>query len=276
MRVRPFQVSWCDDVPEGLTTWGYQPGFQISYLVEGQNIVALDSFVIETIKTPEGVDISKYWNGKPAYYTTKGQPSPDGKCCVFALTLGKIQPRKTERLAITGHVTILFATKREEKRIDLKLTDEQETKVGPFSVRINANLSATPSAPQPTIYYPQPTIYYPPPAIAPHPVRPPTTSATIPYAAPTPYSIPFAAAPTGIYNNVPAMGVSITGPLNSLIEAKFHDGDQELQGPLQLGPMYSVGENTRMYSLPKPKANKVTVTLSYWLDLAKVTLPIVP
>jgi hypothetical protein len=274
MRVRPFQTISCDNVPEGLTSGGYTPGFQISYVVEGQNIAGFDSLVIETIKTPEGVDISKYWNGKPDYYTI-GQTSPDGKCCIFSLAVCKSQFGKVEKLAIKGHVTILLGTKREEKRIDLKATDDQETKVGPFSVR-NSVLSAPPTAP-----------HYSPTTIARSPPYPPppyplplvgtayaTMPAATPYTAPTRASPPVTAAPAGTCT-VPVMGVLITGPLNSLIEAKFHDGDQELQGPLQLGPMYSVGENTRMYSLPKPKADKFTLTLSYWLDLTKVTLPIV-
>ena len=71
MRVRPIQIISCDNLPSEMAIdakpMGYQPGFQVFYLVEGQDIAGFDSLAIESINTPEGVDIWKYRNGKPAY-----------------------------------------------------------------------------------------------------------------------------------------------------------------------------------------------------------------
>jgi hypothetical protein len=219
--------------------------------------------VIETIKTPEGVDISKYWNGKPAYYTN-GQTSPDGKSCILSLVVNNSQFGKVERLAIKGHVMVLLATKREEKKLELTATDDQETKVGPFSVR-NFRLPVTTTsatvAPQPA----GPFARTEPAGVGVAAPPCPTTTTGTSYAAA--YATSTYAVPASYI--APVMGVSITGPLNSLIDAKFRDGEHELQ----LGS--ASWENTRTYSLPKPKAGKVTLTLSYWLDLTKATLPIV-
>jgi len=146
MRVRPIQMTSWDNVPPGLglpmsassyQPRGQQPGFQVSYLVEGQDIAGFHSLTIETIKTPEGVDISKYRNGRPAYEAGAfPSTSQDGKYCIFSLHVNQNQFGKVERLAIKGHATVLVGTKWEEKKIDLKATDKQATKVGAFSVRV--------------------------------------------------------------------------------------------------------------------------------------------
>ena len=64
------------------------------------------------------------------------------------------------------------------------------------------------------------------------------------------------------------MSIKLTGPLGGIIEAKFKDGDQELQAG------FSWDSTSRDYDFPTPRSGKITLILSYWADLrqAKVKL----
>ena len=70
---RPVQIVTCDKLPEGLDfqvqPTGYKLGFQIYYLLEGENIVGIktNSLKIDSMKTPDGVEISKTRNGNRTY-----------------------------------------------------------------------------------------------------------------------------------------------------------------------------------------------------------------
>lgn len=222
MRARPIQVLSCGAAPEGLAfdirPMGFRSGFEIYYLVEGQGIAGFESLSIDSIKTAQGSDISKSASGEPNYEAGPfPRRSADGKYCVFSLEVNHDEFGKVDQLAVKGNVTILLGTKKEAKKIELKTSDNQEKKVGPFSVRVK------------------------------------------PAGAPSPFK----------FGPADSLDVEITGPLSSLSQMKFLDGDHEMQGASTSSDGKSV-----VYSLPKPKAASVTATLTYWLDLKKAKLPL--
>jgi hypothetical protein len=223
-RIRPVQIVSCDTIPEGLAfdvkPMGYQPGFEIFYLVEGSDLAGIkpESLVIESIKSADGPDIAKKRNGKPA---CKLGPFPkasdDGKYCVFSMHVDDNQFGKIDKLAIKGSVVVLSGSKREEKTVDLKVTDTKAKKVGPFSIQIGKGekgfMGMGPANPD-------------------------------------------------------SVGVKLTGPIGSVIEAKFMDGNQELQGG------YSSDTKAREYTFAKPSGDKLTLALKYWADLKETKAPL--
>jgi hypothetical protein len=242
LRIRPIQIVSCGDMPEGLSfnvkPSGYKPGLQVYYLIEGQGIAGFDSLEIDTIKTREGVEISKDPNGMPAYAAGPfPKATADGKYCIFSLVVNQVQFGRWAGLVIKGNATVLLGTQRAEKTIDLKAGDTQEQKLGPFTVRVVKSAGRG--------------FLMPPPfAIAPR-----RDSRT---AAPTPDG------ESGF------LGVEISGPLKVFIQAKFTDAERDIQGSS------SWDDHTRTYSLPKPKSGKVTMTMSYWGDVKRVKCPIGP
>jgi hypothetical protein len=230
----------CGDLPEKLPfdvkPHGYKPGLQVYYLMEGQGIAGFDSLEIDTIKTREGVEISKDPSGTPAYAAGPfPKATEDGKYCVFSLVLNQVEFGRWAGLVIKGHATVLLGTQRAEKTIDLKSGDTQEQKLGPFTVRVVKSAGGGFLSP-------------PPFAIAPK-----SDSKT---SAPTPDG------DSGF------LGVELSGPQKTFIQAKFTDADREIDGSS------SWDEHTRTYSLRKPKSGKVTMTMSYWGDIKRVKCPI--
>jgi hypothetical protein len=143
VRARPVQIVSCDDLPARLDfkvkPMGYKPGFQIYYLLEGENLVGIkkDSLVLDFIKTASGSDISKHRNGKPAYEQGSfPKVSEDGKHGVFSVEVEENQFGKLENLSIKGTITVLTGSQRKEQSVELSVADKQKKKVGPFSVAI--------------------------------------------------------------------------------------------------------------------------------------------
>jgi hypothetical protein len=144
--VRPIQIVSCASLPSDLTAevrpCGYEDGFQIYYLVEGDSIAGFDSLSIDSVKTPEGGDVSKEKSGTATY---RAGPFPkisvDGKYCVFSLVVPRNQFGNVEKLAVRGRVTLLVGTKREERRATLAIDDQSEKKIGPFTVQDHSEIS---------------------------------------------------------------------------------------------------------------------------------------
>ena len=231
-------------LPMGIESIGYQAnnhpvGFQIYYLAEGRDIVRFDSLVIEAIKTPEGIDISKLSNGEPAYESGHFPlTSADGKYCVFSLIVSQNQLGKVDRLSIKGHATILVATKRAEEKLGLDVADKGVKKAGPFSVQVKPSRSGV---------FPSFVI---PPTVAPSTDRKPSELTPARPIRPN------------------AVDVRVTGPLKSLISARFMDGNDRLE------PSCMWDDTERTYTIPKPKAGEVSLTLKYAVELKEAHLPL--
>jgi hypothetical protein len=223
LRIRPIQIISCDTLPEALP-WNikpplHEPGFQIYYLVEGTGIAGISSLVIDTIKTPDGVDISKHRSGRLTYKLGSFPPtSANGKYALFSLYVSENQFGKVEKLDVKGQVTILLGSKREEKTIELKMAEEQQKQIGPFSVQVKQD--------------------------------------------------------EGLMERIgtrdeKSIRVTITGPHITTIAAKFKDGDEEFRSGFSMWD-----EKSMYYSVPKPKGGQLTMTLSYWVDVKEVKVPI--
>ena len=242
LRIRPIQIVSCGDMPEGLPfsvkPSGYKPGLQVYYLLEGQGIAGFDSLEIDTIKTREGLEISKDPSGMPAY---AAGPFPkvaaDGKYCVFSLVVNQAQFGRWAGLVIKGHAIVLLGTQRAEKTIDLKAGDTREQKLGPFTVRVVKSAGGG---------------FLMPPPFA---IAPKGDSKT---------------AATASDGDSGLLGVEISGPLKTFVQAKFTDTERDIHGSC------SWDDHARIYSLPKPKSGKVSMTMTYWGDVKPVKCPIGP
>jgi len=143
--VRPVQIITCDDLPSGLDfmtkPMGYKPGFQIYYLLEGENLIGIksDSLVLDFINTASGADILKQRSGKPAYKLAPfPKTSEDGRYGIFSIVAKQNQFGKLDGFSIKGTITILTASKHEKKSIELPVAGTQKKNVGPFSVKIDS------------------------------------------------------------------------------------------------------------------------------------------
>jgi hypothetical protein len=139
LRVKPIQIVSNETLPEKVpievAPMGFKSGFQISYLLEGQNLAGVRSLTIDSIKTPDGTEISKDRSGAPAYELGPfSRTSPDGKYAVFSLEVNESQFGKVERLVVQGHVTAIVGTTREEKSVELNATEVKPQKLGPYSI----------------------------------------------------------------------------------------------------------------------------------------------
>jgi hypothetical protein len=241
-RIRPIQTISSDTVPEDLPfevkPGPLRKGFTIYYLVEGKDIACFDSLAIESIKTPQGADISRNRNGTPAYDTGAfPRTSTDGRYCLFSLDFNENQYGKVDTLAIKGEVTLFLATQREAKKIWLKPDDEQEKKVGPFAVQVK------PAPVQPDR-----------PFAVPHTSRKQIRDGIVP----APVEVP----PRPVFRTI-----EITGPVQSLAVVRITDGDEEIMEGA------SWDEKSRVNYVPQPKTGEYAVILVYWLDMKKVKFP---
>jgi hypothetical protein len=222
LRARPIQIVSRDTLPEEMRRKLLllsEADFQIFYLLEGTNIAGVDSLVIDTIKTPDGVDVSKDRNGRPTYalgYRTN--LTPDRKYGVFCVNVTGSQFGKVEKLEVKGHVVALIGSRREEKTIEVKATGENPLQVGPFTIKIKQEGKARRES--------------------------------------------------GLDEPKPIQ-VTIAGPQSHMIDEIFKDGNEEIHWPSSFG-----SAERRVYSLAKPKRGKLTLTLSYWLDLKEVKVPL--
>lgn len=214
-----------------------KPGFEISYLIEGEDLIGVkkNSLEIKSIMTGRGKDISKKRNGKIAYdMGSFPKASDDGKYCVFSIEVDDAsQFGKVEQIKVNGSIVALLGTKREDKTVEVNVNEKKETKAGLFSIQVGK------------------------PGAGGGMFGALTQALGGPGAAPS--------AKDGDKSNV---GIKLTGPMSSMIEAKFKDGDHELQS------CYSYDDKSRDYTFPKPKSGKLTVILSYWADMKEAEVRI--
>ena len=145
LRARPVQIVSCAPMPAEigfeLKPMGYDPGFEIFYLVEGSHIAGIqdDSLVMAGIRTPAGEELSKNRMGMP---TCQLGPFPkvsdDGKYALFSVKVQQDQFGKVESLAMKGSVTMQIASRREEKTVEMAASDSEPRRAGPFSVAVAA------------------------------------------------------------------------------------------------------------------------------------------
>lgn len=145
LRARPVQIISCAPMPAEigfeLKPMGYDPGFEIFYLVEGNNLAGIkdDSLVMAGIRTPAGEELSKNRMGTS---TCQLGPFPkvsdDGKYALFSVKVQQDQFGKVESLAMKGSVTVQIASRREEKTVAMSAADSQPRRAEPFAVAVAA------------------------------------------------------------------------------------------------------------------------------------------
>lgn len=129
------------DIPFGVRPMGYEPGFHIFYLVEGDGLIGLDesSVKVEYIKDKAGKNITLKRNGKPDYeFGSFPQASDDGKYLTFSIEGKSNQFGSTDEVKIKGQLIAHIADDRKEFKSELNMDSSDPLKMGPFFV-INAD-----------------------------------------------------------------------------------------------------------------------------------------
>ena len=104
------------DVPFDVKPMGYEPGFEIGYVVKGEGLASVkkDSLVMDHILTREGVDLAASRAGQPGYEMGAfPKVSEDGRYASFSVKVNQDAFGKVESLALKGSITLLMATQRE-------------------------------------------------------------------------------------------------------------------------------------------------------------------
>jgi len=140
-KVTPIQTVACDDLPNNLSfkfkPFGYSKGFQVHYLIEGENLVAIkkESLKVEYIKGKDGKDISKL-RGKDTYKLGSfPKVSDDGKYALFSVASKSNQFGKVDSLELKGSITLFSASKNEKKSLEATIGTTQ--KIGPLSITVS-------------------------------------------------------------------------------------------------------------------------------------------
>jgi len=129
------------DVPFDVKPMGYEPGFEIGYVVKGEGLASVkkDSLVMDHILTREGVNLAESRTGRPGY--TMGmfsKVSEDGRYASFSVKVGQNAFGKVESLSMKGRITLLMATERETASATLATVGGESVKAGPFTVAVQS------------------------------------------------------------------------------------------------------------------------------------------
>ena len=121
-------------------------GFEAFYFVQCSHVVAIDedSLSIESIRTSAGANVAEKKDGSNVPEMGIHWAATNGKCCIFSVKVGgQSQSNGVEKLSIKGSVIALLASKRETKKIELKVSSKNNVKVGPFTVEVRRTKNGT-------------------------------------------------------------------------------------------------------------------------------------
>ena len=132
------------DVPFDVKPMGYEPGFEIGYVVKGEGLASVkkDSLVMDHILTREGVNLAASRAGQPGYEMGAfPKVSEDGRYASFSVKVNQDAFGKVESLAMKGRITLLMATQRETASATLATAGGESVQAGPFTVAIHSGNS---------------------------------------------------------------------------------------------------------------------------------------
>lgn len=142
----PFEVSllqvqaglpFGEEVPFEVKPMGYEPGVKLSFLVRGENLVALkdDSVDIKSFKLGDGREWSRTRSGKANWKQESfSKASEDGKLGSFTVKFPGDLFGAIEGATLDGTITAVTASKSEEQKIELTAGDKTKKPLGPFEI----------------------------------------------------------------------------------------------------------------------------------------------
>ena len=275
----PADIAWFD----AAATWKERrPGFQITYLVRGKDLVGVKHNTLRVECPFARRTESRYpekRNGEVAYTLHEVGATVDGKYCAFAMYVDGNQFGEVETLAIKGTIVVLRSTRHEERTVKLSLANREKKAAGPFSVclarRCLRGLRTDRRAKelvQSVLRYlfGRAEVHSPSEDARPRAItcgiwKSADISETkeglsrIPIAFDLELSI-------GNGDNGDHVPLKVTGPMSNLIAVKYDvDGERHVAWNYDCS---TEDFNSRTYNLPKPSSGApLTVTLSYWTDV---------
>jgi len=146
LAAEPFQVSLLnvqagrpagEELPFDVKPMGYEPGAKLSFLVRGENLVAIkdDSVEIKSFKLGDGREWSRTRSGKANWEQESfSKVSEDGKLGSFTVKFPGDLLGTLEGASLEGTVTAVTGSKSEEKKIELTAGDKTLQPLGPFEI----------------------------------------------------------------------------------------------------------------------------------------------
>lgn len=142
--MKPIQATFSapipDDVPFDVKPMGYdKPGYQIVYLVKGENISGIDeeSLKIDMVRTKDGKDISKNFKGKPTYELGPfAKVADNGKYARFTVSIEPDKITQSEIPEVHGSISVSTAGGTEVKTVQLKTSGGEPQTAGQFTVSV--------------------------------------------------------------------------------------------------------------------------------------------
>jgi hypothetical protein len=246
LKIRPIQYISTDRIPDDLTLPIDRAGFQIRYLVEGEHLAALDSVEIDSIRTSDGVELSRPKNGKPTHRVGDSpMVSDDGKYCLFTLEISQGPFGRVEELTIQGQLTLLCGDELINSQIELVEGQSPRKIEGPFVISlVRSKASAlSPAAASPTAANSKPTTQVP---------REPNPREGVPRD-----------------SDADILLVEIVGTSRILKGVEIRNGNDVLT------PGATINQpGRRSYVLPADTPGKLAVSIRYWNRVRAVKLPI--
>ncbi|MCW1886466.1 hypothetical protein OKA04_17135 [Luteolibacter flavescens] len=142
----PFEVSLVQvqvgkplagEIPFEVKPMGYEPGVRLDFLVSGENLVAIKdkSVDVKSFKLGDGREWSRTRSGKANWEQESfSKVSEDGKLGRFGISFPGDLFGSLEAAALDASVTVITASKPEEKKIELTDGDKTQHELGPFEI----------------------------------------------------------------------------------------------------------------------------------------------
>lgn len=126
-----------EEIPFDVKPMGYEPGAKFSFLVRGENLVAIKdkSVDIKSFKLGDGREWSRTRSGKANWKQESfSKVTEDGKLGRFAILFPGDLFGSLEGASLEGSFTAITASKPEEKKIELTDGDKTLHELGPFEI----------------------------------------------------------------------------------------------------------------------------------------------
>jgi hypothetical protein len=152
LRARPIQFRASAPLPETIPfekkPFGHASGFEIVYLVEGQDLsgVKEDSLQLAELRGRDGSDLSSTRTGtSPVELGPFPQATDDGRFMLFSVRSDQDLFGRVDERSLRGSLVVYTGSRRKQVELSLAPTDTPQM-LGPFQVLTAAGVTASDTA----------------------------------------------------------------------------------------------------------------------------------